>query len=89
MARHQGGEASSDRLSSIDYFGTGSANRSQSWTPREAEKEEDGGEEYVDESKDSGEGGKRKRKEADKDLKTKKKKKAKTNQVEVEGKFIN
>ncbi|XP_069002498.1 probable ATP-dependent RNA helicase DDX52 [Embiotoca jacksoni] len=78
VARPQEEEASSDPLSAIDYFGTGSANRSQSWSRGL----EDGEEQYEEgsDSGDSGPGGKRKCKE----VMTKKKKKKKGNQVEVE-----
>ncbi|XP_008290726.1 putative ATP-dependent RNA helicase DDX52 [Stegastes partitus] len=89
-ARSHGVEECSVPLSAIDYFGTGSASGSQSWSLKEQqeEEEEDGGEQYEEEgeSEDSGAGGKRKRREEERDVKTKKKKKKKTksSQVEVE-----
>ncbi|XP_030602359.1 putative ATP-dependent RNA helicase DDX52 [Archocentrus centrarchus] len=80
-ARSHAGEASSDRLSAIDYFGTASG--AQSWT--QGGEEEEDKEEY-EESEDGGSdtGGKRKRKEEEGDVRTKKKKKkTKSSQVEV------
>ncbi|XP_034745309.1 probable ATP-dependent RNA helicase DDX52 [Etheostoma cragini] len=85
VARSQGGEASLDALSAIDYFGTGSTNGSQSSSvglevEKDDDDDEDGEEHEVgSESGDSGAGSKRKKKE--KDVRTKKKKRSK---VEVE-----
>ncbi|XP_059207702.1 probable ATP-dependent RNA helicase DDX52 [Centropristis striata] len=82
VSRSQVGEASSDALSAIDYFGTGPTNGSQS-SPAGLE-EEDGEEEEVDsESVDSGAGGKRKRQDGS--VKTKKKKRK---SIQVEEKAV-
>ncbi|XP_023277122.1 probable ATP-dependent RNA helicase DDX52 [Seriola lalandi dorsalis] len=88
VVRSHGGEASSDPLSAIDYFGTGPANGAQSRTTGLEEDVEDGGEEYEEgsESGDSSAGGKRKRKDEEREVTTKKqKKKTKRNQVEAGG----
>ncbi|XP_050934761.1 probable ATP-dependent RNA helicase DDX52 isoform X2 [Lates calcarifer] len=92
VVRSHGEQASSDLLSGIDYFGTGSANGAQSRTTGLREEvEEDGGgdEEYEEGSEDgdSGAGGKRKRKDEETGVnmkKKRKKRKMKRNQVEVE-----
>ncbi|XP_040908099.1 probable ATP-dependent RNA helicase DDX52 [Toxotes jaculatrix] len=86
VVRSHGGEASSDPLSAIDYFGTGSVSGAQSRTTG-LEDDDRGGEENGEggESEDSGAAGKRKRKDEEKDVRTKKKKKKmKRNQVELE-----
>ncbi|CAB1431683.1 unnamed protein product [Pleuronectes platessa] len=84
VVKPQGGEASIDPLSAIDYFGAGLANGAQS-SPTELEEhgEED---EKESDSGDSSAGVKRQREEEEeKSLRTKKKKKKKTkiNQVEA------
>ncbi|XP_023139940.2 probable ATP-dependent RNA helicase DDX52 [Amphiprion ocellaris] len=89
-ARSQVGEEYSDPLSAIDYFGTGPASGSQSWSLKEQqEKEEDGDKEYEGEgdSEDSGSGGKRKRREEEIDIRTKKKKKKKSSPMEDDGRL--
>ncbi|XP_035482825.1 probable ATP-dependent RNA helicase DDX52 [Scophthalmus maximus] len=88
VVRSPGGEASSDALSAIDYFGTGAANGAQSRTTvLEDEEVEDGG----GESEEGGESGesyevvKRKREDEERGVRTKKKKKKmKRIQVDVE-----
>ncbi|KAM6907532.1 putative ATP-dependent RNA helicase DDX52 [Xenentodon cancila] len=67
VARSRGGDASSEPLSAIDYFGTGETNGPQSGAQREEDKEGGG------RRGDSGAGDKRKRKE-EKTVKQKKKK---------------
>ncbi|KAM7398023.1 hypothetical protein PAMA_006071 [Pampus argenteus] len=86
VVRSEGGEASSDLLSAIDYFG--STNGAQSRTTElEKEDDDDDDDDGVEEDEvgnESGEvGGKRRRKKAERDLKTKKKK-MKRKHVEVE-----
>ncbi|XP_074467028.1 putative ATP-dependent RNA helicase DDX52 [Sebastes fasciatus] len=86
VARSHEGEAHSDALSAIDYFGTGPSNGSQSSSIRlDDDDDDDDGEECEvgSESGDSGAGGKRKQMDEEKDVRTKKKKK-KSNQMEVE-----
>ncbi|KAM4546594.1 putative ATP-dependent RNA helicase DDX52 [Fundulus diaphanus] len=73
VARSQGGETSLDRLSAINYFGTGAANGAQSWTRGE---DEEG-------SGDSEGGGKRKRKEQEREARHQNKK-TKSRQEEEE-----
>lgn len=83
MSRSHEGEASSDPLSAIDYFGPGATSGAQS---RSTGQEEDGGEEEYEEdsdSEDSGAGEKRKRKDEERNTS---KKKMKNKQAEVEGK---
>ncbi|XP_036975743.1 probable ATP-dependent RNA helicase DDX52 [Acanthopagrus latus] len=84
VVRSQGSDASSDPLSAIDFFGTGSTNGSQS-SSKVTEEEDGDGEEYEEggESEDSGAGGKRKHKDEEGDAK-RKKKKTKRKQMEVE-----
>nr|XP_019940889.1 PREDICTED: probable ATP-dependent RNA helicase DDX52 [Paralichthys olivaceus] len=78
VVKAHGGEASSDPLSAIDYFGTGSVNGAQnSTTELEQDEEED------EEEEDSCAGVKRQREEEERSLKSKKKKKI--NQVEAGG----
>uniref|UniRef100_A0A7N5ZYK7 ATP-dependent RNA helicase n=1 Tax=Anabas testudineus TaxID=64144 RepID=A0A7N5ZYK7_ANATE len=82
ISRSQEGEASSDPLSAIDYFGTGPASGAQS---RVAGREEDeGGEEHQEcsDSEDSA-AGKRKRKDEERNTR-KKKKKRKNSQLELQ-----
>lgn len=83
VVRSQGADASTDRLSAIDYFGTGQANGAQSSS--EGQEEEDEGEEYEVGSESGGSGTRTKRKQNDveRDVRTKKKK-TRSNQ-EVEG----
>uniref|UniRef100_A0A1A7XKJ3 Probable ATP-dependent RNA helicase DDX52 n=1 Tax=Iconisemion striatum TaxID=60296 RepID=A0A1A7XKJ3_9TELE len=74
VSRSQGEEDTSDRLSVIDYFGTGSANGAQS------DEEESG----------DSEGGKRKREEEKKDVKMKKKRaKRNQGELEAGGRQLN
>lgn len=72
-----------DRLSGIDYFGTGQTNGAKS-SSKGQEKEDDDGEECEvgSESGDSGTRGKRKQKDVGRDVRTKK---TKSNQVEEIG----
>uniref|UniRef100_A0A7N8Y021 Probable ATP-dependent RNA helicase DDX52 n=1 Tax=Mastacembelus armatus TaxID=205130 RepID=A0A7N8Y021_9TELE len=69
VTRSQEGEATSDPLAAIDYFGTGPASGAQSRTIR---LEDEGAEEH--DERDSDSGGKRKRKDEDRTVRTKKKK---------------
>ncbi|KAM8742687.1 putative ATP-dependent RNA helicase DDX52 isoform 1-T1 [Acanthopagrus schlegelii] len=84
VVKSQGSDASSDPLSAIDFFGTGSTNGSQS-SSKVTEEEDGDGEECEEggESEDSGAGGKRKHKDEEGDAK-RKKKKTKRKQMEVE-----
>lgn len=82
VVRSRGVDESSDRLSTIDYFGAGPTNGAQSISEELQEEEEY---ELESKSEDSGAGGKRKKKGVDKDVRTKKKK-TKSNQIELEGK---
>ncbi|KAM6983749.1 putative ATP-dependent RNA helicase DDX52 [Tautogolabrus adspersus] len=79
------GEASTDPLSAIDFFGTRPTSRAQSSTKvlNEEVFEDSDGEEYEVEDGDSGAGGKRKLKDEEGDVRTRtKKKKKKGNQEE-------
>ncbi|XP_070838947.1 probable ATP-dependent RNA helicase DDX52 [Chaetodon trifascialis] len=84
VVRSQRVDGSSDPLSAIDFFGTGSTNGAQSSSQVLGE-EDDDEEEYGvgSESGNSGAGGKRKQRDVETDLRTKKKK-TKSNKVEVE-----
>ncbi|MEQ2214760.1 hypothetical protein XENOCAPTIV_019166, partial [Xenoophorus captivus] len=81
VPRSQGGEASLDSLSAIDYFGTGAANGAQSWTQGENEDERGEKDEESRESGESEAGGKRKQKEQERDV-GHKAKKTKSSQME-------
>ncbi|MEQ2181005.1 DEAD (Asp-Glu-Ala-Asp) box polypeptide 52 [Goodea atripinnis] len=81
VPRSQGGEASLDSLSAIDYFGTGAANGAQSWTQGEDEDERGEKDEESSESGESEAGGKRKHKEQERDVRHKAKK-TKSSQME-------
>ncbi|MEQ2250959.1 DEAD (Asp-Glu-Ala-Asp) box polypeptide 52, partial [Ilyodon furcidens] len=81
VPRSQGGEASLDSLSAIDYFGTGAANGAQSWTQGEDEDERGEKDEESSESGESEAGGKRKQKEQERDVRHKAKK-TKSSQME-------
>lgn len=76
VVRSSGLNATTDRLSAIDYFSTGQTNGAKS----SSKGQEDDGEE----SGDSGTRGKRKQKEMERDVSSTKKKK-KNSQVEVTG----
>ncbi|KAM4546146.1 putative ATP-dependent RNA helicase DDX52 isoform 2-T2 [Odontesthes bonariensis] len=80
-ARSQGGETASNPLCVIDYFGTGAANRAQSWTQDEEERREE--DEDMGNSEDSEAGGKR-TEEEETDVKRKRKKR-KRNQTGGDG----
>ncbi|KAM9348119.1 putative ATP-dependent RNA helicase DDX52 [Symphorus nematophorus] len=82
VVRSQGVDASSDALSAIDYFGTGSTNGAQS----SSKGLEEDGEEYEEgsESGDSGAGSKRKQKDEERGVKRKKKKKKISQEEEEE-----
>lgn len=82
VVRSQGADASTDRLSAIDYFGTGQANGAQSSSEGQ-EEEEDDGEEYEVGSESGGSGTRTKRKQNDVERDVRKKK-TRSNQ-EVEG----
>uniref|UniRef100_UPI003AAA21CC probable ATP-dependent RNA helicase DDX52 isoform X1 n=1 Tax=Centroberyx gerrardi TaxID=166262 RepID=UPI003AAA21CC len=85
VVRPQGGGASSDLLSGIDYFGTGPANGAQIRTGLEEEEEADGEEDELDSERgETDAGGKRKRKVEKKATRTKKKKKGSEVETEAE-----
>ncbi|XP_020508648.2 probable ATP-dependent RNA helicase DDX52 [Labrus bergylta] len=76
-----GGDASTDPLSAIDFFGTRQTSRAQS--ARGLDEEDNDGEECEGEEDESAAGGKRKLKDEEGDVRTRtKKKKKKANQVE-------
>ncbi|KAI3373663.1 hypothetical protein L3Q82_022253, partial [Scortum barcoo] len=76
VVRSQGGEASSHRLSAIDYFGTATSDGAQSSSRGQEEDGEDG------ERGESAAGGKRKHKREERDVRREKKKRS---QVEAGG----
>lgn len=86
VARSREGDASTDRLSAIDYFGKGQTNGAQITSGRHQEEDEDdeGQHEKGCERADSNGRGKRKQQGVEKDGR-KKTKKSKSNQAEVEG----
>lgn len=84
--RSNGGEASAELVSAIDYFGSGATDRAQSRATGQ-EEDGDGGEEGEVESESEEAGVKRKRKDEGRNVKTKKKK-TKSKQAEVTGKGL-
>lgn len=80
-------DASIDRLSAIDYFGTVQTNRGQSSSKVLDDDDVDDKEEYEVESADSALRVKRKQKHVETDVRTKKKK-TKSNKVDMEGKIV-
>lgn len=86
VVRSQGPEATAERLSAIDYFGTGHTNGAHSGSERQGEdEEEDVGQENESESEGvDAKQRKRKPKAVEGDVKAKKKKK-RNSQVDEEG----
>lgn len=78
----RGEDESSDGLSAIDYFGTGSTNGTQN-KPKNAESEDERDDEVGGESGSPVAGAKRKQRDVERNVRKKKKK---SNQLEVEGK---
>lgn len=85
VVRSQGANASTDRLSAIDYFGTGQTNGAQSSS--KGQEEDDDGEEYEVGSESGGSVArtKRKQKDVERDVRTKKKKTRSNQEVEGNG----
>lgn len=84
VTRSRGVNASTDRLSAIDYFGTGQTNGAQIDSNAQEYTENDDEQDCEVENVDSSSRGKRKKKHVEREVKMKKKK-SKRDQMDMEG----